>query len=98
MAVRSEQPTNYRVQGALSKHAKTVLRVPGQPAGHAGLASAVLNVPDGWAYRFGIAALTEPVFDAIDSVNEITDAQLQGAVQELWGLFAVEFAQAEQAP
>jgi hypothetical protein len=34
-----------------------------------------------------VAVLTEPTFDAIESVIDVTDNALQGAVVELWPLF-----------
>lgn len=87
-ALNQGEPTRRRLEGALAKTAKVKLRVPGQPAGHVELARGVLNAPDAYAYRFGVAALTEPVFDAVENVNDITDGQLQGTVEELWPLFA----------
>lgn len=94
MALRQGEPTRYRVEGALCKQAKFVLRVPGQTAESMALARAVLLAPDAYAYRFGVAVLTEPVFDAVENVNDITDDAMQGAVAELWPLFAPEIVQA----
>jgi uncharacterized protein YhbP (UPF0306 family) len=87
MALRVGEPTRYRVEGALSKQAKFVLRVQGQSAGSIKLAKEIMLAPDAYAYRFGVAALTEPTFDAIESVTDVSDNALQGAVAELWPLF-----------
>lgn len=81
--------TAYRrtVIGALSTHAKWVLRADNQPADQVALANAVLRAPDAYAVRFGIAALTEPVYDEVEATEDILDAQVLGTIAELWPLF-----------
>lgn len=80
--------------GALARHARWVIRAGNQPATHEALAWSILNVPDAFAYRFGVNALTEPVYDAVTDADTITDESIQGTIAELWPLFAVEPEQA----
>lgn len=81
-----------KIIGALSKQAKWVLRAGEQPEAQVGFAWKVLRAPDAFAYRFGIAALTEPFYDGATDADTIPDADVQGTVSELWGIMtASEF-------
>lgn len=77
-----------KIIGALTKQGKWVLRADNQPATHQVLAREVLMAPDAFAYRFGVAALTEPIYDAVADADTILDDTVQGTVSELWPLFA----------
>jgi hypothetical protein len=74
------------VTGALSKHAKWVIRSGNQPQENVRLAWTVLRTPDAYAVRFGIAALTEPTYDATEATEEIADTAIQDTIAELWAV------------
>lgn len=86
-ALGQDQAMRLSVVGALAKHAKWVLRAEGQPSASVTFARNVLTAPDAYALRFGVAILTEPVFDAVIDLSEIDDTELQDTVSTLWALF-----------
>lgn len=93
-ALGQDQAMRLSVIGALAKHAKWVLRTEGQPSDSVAYAKGVLTAPDAYAFRFGVAILTEPVFDAVADITEIDDTELMQAISELWALFVPEIVQA----
>lgn len=81
-------PFQRRVMGALVKHAKWVIRTETQPDSAKALARLVLNDPGMFVSRFGLALLTEPMYDGIESDSDVGDTNVTDTVGELWLLFA----------